>query len=133
MFRIAEEFQRESGSWHRAPHVRDSEGSILRRSVARPADGGTVRLSALADATGDYTVEIDANRLEVRLLRTYADRAPSRLNVWPLPHDVWQSGSSEPFELLAEQRSEDGPVAELTLRCRGEVMGVAIDLYPRRW
>lgn len=102
-------------------------------SFARPGDaGGLIRLRFLGDASGAYLLELDANRVEARLLRARgASEAsePSLLKTWPLPHDVWRARSLESFAIGVERRPQDD-VVEISLSCRGEIVGVAVDVRP---
>lgn len=107
---------------------------VVAASLSRPPvdeQGSIVRIDLLEDASGSYELIIDADRREASLVRTYKGRIPELLRVWPLPHDLWSSKTPEPFEMVIEPRPEDGSVAELALRLRGELVGVAVDVKPR--
>jgi|GEM_PF-1068286 len=151
-----ERFARIDGGWRRVTvtttgrpltsHVlhleRDDEDQVLplaaplvlSASLARPPrtpEGCFARLELLEDRSGDYTLTIDADRKEATLVRTFDARAPELIDVWVLPHDFWDSTAPERIEIAIEPRPEDGSVAELTMRVRGELVGVAVDVRPR--
>jgi LmbE family N-acetylglucosaminyl deacetylase len=104
--------------------------------VREPPQGPDVErrvlsVSFLADGAGEYRLEIDAARREVRFLRRQATGPATVLQVWPMPHDAWSTAEAEEFEIEFEPIPEDGPVAEVTLRLRGQLLGVAVDASPR--
>lgn len=93
---------------------------LVRPGVGR-SNRASVRLDVALEGGGEYVLAIDAGAGEATLSREKV------LHVWPLPHDLWRSQIDEPFELSIDPRPEDGAVTEITLRCRGATVGVAID------
>ena len=151
-----ERFIRSEGGWRRATTAmpgrpltthtlrieRDEEDRILpltaplllSASLARPPrteHGSVARVDLLEDRSGSYTLTIDADRREASLVRTFEAHDSELLRVWPLPHDVWAGAAPEHIEIAIEPRPEDGSVAELTLRIRDELVGVAVDVRPK--
>ena len=149
-----ERLTRTEGRWHRGPAAtqawrthtlrlspRDSEYELpfaapiaVAGNISRPRStntGRVARIELLTDASGSYTLSIDADRREATLARRFDGRPPERLRVWPMPHDLWTSTTTEPLELAIEPHPEDGSVAELSLRVRNELVGVAVDVRPR--
>jgi hypothetical protein len=149
-----ESFTKSGGRWRRVSSSRPAEmvdtmlhiGSSERRIVAlapplsismnlaRPARTERVsvaRIRLLEDRSGSYSLEIDADRRLATLVRTFEARPPDLMSEWLLPHDLWVSDDVEPFALAIEPRPEDGGVAELTVYCRDEIVGVAVDVRPR--
>jgi hypothetical protein len=103
-------------------------------SLVRPPPterGSVARIDLLEDRSGSYSLTIDADRREATLTRTFETRPPELVRVWLLPHDLWASAAPEPVALAIEPRPEDGSIAELSLRFRGELVGVAVDVRPR--
>lgn len=89
----------------------------------------------LADATGAYAFDVDAGTRQARLARESHDAAGDRvveLQQWPLPYDLWSTSETETFELRIDPRPDDAGVAELSLYVRGALVGVAVDVHPRR-
>lgn len=113
-----EAFERRAGSWRR----KDGSPPIATRTarIAR----GVARLALLEDAAAGYGVAIDGARLEARALRV-SGGAETVLATWPLPHDLWAEDAEEPFEATVDPVPGDGPVVEISLRCRGALVGVA--------
>jgi hypothetical protein len=103
-------------------------------NLARPERterGNIARIGILEDRSGSYSLAIDADRRRATLVRTFEARPPELLIEWFLPHDLWSSGDMEPIALAIAPRGEDGGVAELTMYCRDEIVGVAVDVHPR--
>jgi LmbE family N-acetylglucosaminyl deacetylase len=103
-------------------------------NLARPTPterGSVARLGLLEDRSGSYSLALDADRRRATLVRTVEAGPPNLTREWLLPHDLWASGNVERFSLAIERRPEDGGVAELTLYCRDEIVGVAVDVRPR--
>ncbi len=112
---------------HEAPFSLSAE--LLR---PRPtAQGSVARFEILADPTGHYALTVDADRRVAALTRHFEGRPPLAMQDWLLPHDMWSGEGVERVELSVELRPEDGGVAELSLWCRGDLVGVAVDPAPR--
>jgi len=95
--------------------------------------GDVVTVHVLADASGAYVLSLDAKKRDATLRRVDASGTARLERRWPLPHDVWARAStpSEDVELAVESLPRDGGVAEVTLRMRGVIVGVAVDVHPR--
>lgn len=103
-------------------------------SLARPPPdehGSIARIDVLEDRAGSYELSIDAERREASLARTFESGTSEVLRTWMLPHDLWVSSEPERIDLAIDPRPEDGSVAELSLRWRGELVGVAVDVHPK--
>ena len=88
-------------------------------------------IEVLADETGAYRFAYDPARAAAVLSRV--DRGEPRiLKTWLLPHDLWESSDRERVELRFDPRPRDGNVSEITLFVRRELVGVAVDVHPRR-
>ena len=151
-----EQFTRSEGSWRRATTAAPGRGFRthtlllqqqdedrilplaaplqLSASLSRPSrteQGEVARIDLLEDRSGSYTLTIDADRREALLVRTFETRERELLHLWPLPHDLWAGAAPEHIEIAIEPRPEDGSIAEVTLRVRDELVGVAVDLRPK--
>lgn len=107
---------------------------VVSASLARPPHdehGSVARFDLLEDRAGSYELSIDAERREASLVRTFESGPPEVLRTWLLPHDLWASAEPERIDLAIDPRPEDGSVAELSLRWRGELVGVAVDVHPK--
>lgn len=114
-----EAFAREGSSWVR-------RGAVALAASRARLPRADARLVAAGEGAYGYAAEIDAARLEARLVR----RGPAEdvlLHVAPLPHDLWSTGAEEDFELRVDDVPEDH-VNEVSLRCRGSLAAVAVDL-----
>ena len=88
-------------------------------------------IEVLADERGAYRFAYDPVAQAAVLSRI--DGAERRtVKTWPLPHDLWGSGDRERVELRFDPRPQDGDVSEITLLVRRELVGVAVDVHPRR-
>ena len=88
-------------------------------------------IEVLADETGAYRFAYDPRGHAAVLSRVH--RGERRVvKTWLLPHDLWETGEREHFELRFDPRPQDGDVAEITLFARRELVGVAVDVHPRR-
>jgi LmbE family N-acetylglucosaminyl deacetylase len=86
-------------------------------------------IEVLADESGAYRFAYDRPRNAAELIRVH--RGERRVvKTWPLPHDLWASSDREHVELRFDPR--DGDVLEIALLVRHEIVGVAIDVHPRR-
>ena len=88
-------------------------------------------VEVLADETGAYRLAYDPRENAAVLSRISRD-ALRVVKTWPLPHDLWASGDREHIELRFDPRPRDGDVLEVTLFVRRELVGVAVDVHPRR-
>lgn len=73
-----------------------------------------------------YELEIDIAHHEARVVRKSAGAKPKTLATWPLPYDVTPADVPDQ-QMIVDERAADG-VTEVTVRFRGAVLGVAIDL-----
>lgn len=143
-----ETFERHDASWHRSSQQPPLEGKVLdltggapatlraRLPLALTADlerpATPLALHVLGDDTGAYRLEIDPIRREARLYDPRRDAGAAPMRVWALPHDLWSAAKPESLALLIEARPDEGDVAEISLSLRGAIVGVAIDVEPRR-
>jgi LmbE family N-acetylglucosaminyl deacetylase len=95
------------------------------------AGGRVARLRVLEDQSGSYELSIDADRRTATLVRRVEGAASELLREWPLPHDLWEASPVEHVRFTIQPRPDDGDVAELILRLRHEMVGVAVDVHPR--
>jgi LmbE family N-acetylglucosaminyl deacetylase len=96
-----------------------------------PKPQPAVEVLADADGAGSYRLAYDGDQGAAVLSRI--ERGASRaVKTWLLPHDLWQASDRERVELRFEGRAHDGDVAEIALRVRRELVGVAVDVHPRR-
>lgn len=113
-----EDLEARGGRWVRIGRAGPSRRRRLRRS------GG--RLSVPEAAA--YEVVVDGAKREAA-----CEKNGKVLQVWPLPFDLWSDGDGEEaFEIEVDARPEDGAVVEISLRCRGELVGVAVDPHATR-
>ncbi len=104
------------------PETYERDGTRWRRAGSSGRSARTAMLgSTLALDVGEHRLEVDPANHEATLRRSGQVR-----EVWPLAHDLWRTGA-EPFTLEVDSRADDA-VVEITLRVRGEVVGVAIDV-----
>jgi hypothetical protein len=88
-------------------------------------------IEVLADESGAYRFAYDPREHAAVLSRI--DGGDRRtVKTWPLPHDLWGCGDRERVELRFDPRPLDGDVSEITLLVRRELVGVAVDVHPRR-
>lgn len=73
-----------------------------------------------------YELELDIAHHEARVVRKSAGVAPKTLATWPLPHDAAPADAPD-HQMIVDERADDG-VTEITVRFRGAVLGVAIDV-----
>lgn len=71
---------------------------------------------------GGYVLEIGEREARLRRATGASFRA------WPLPDDLWERAAAQPFAVAVEPKPEDGPVTEVSVACRGELVGVAVDV-----
>jgi LmbE family N-acetylglucosaminyl deacetylase len=88
-------------------------------------------VDVLADESGAYRFAYDPPGHAAVLSRV--DRGELRIvKTWLLPHDLWRSSERERVELRFDPRPQDGDVLEIALFLRHELVGVAVDVHPRR-
>lgn len=92
---------------------------------------GPPAVEMLAGDGGAYRLAFDGAENAAVLERIEGGRRRS-LKRWLLPHDMWRARDSERVELRFEPRPADGDVSEISLYVRSEIVGVAVDVHPRR-
>ncbi len=86
-------------------------------------------VALLADDSGAYDLSYDASANAAVLTRVNAG-ARRLVKTWLLPHDAWSHAEREHVELRFDPRAQD--VAEISLLLRHQLVGVAVDVHPRR-
>jgi LmbE family N-acetylglucosaminyl deacetylase len=88
-------------------------------------------IDMLADESGAYRLAYD-ERGHAAILSRLERGTRRTVKTWLLPQDLWGSSDPERVELRFDPRPQDGDVAEITLLVRRELVGVAVDVHPRR-
>ena len=88
-------------------------------------------IEVLGDESGAYRFAYDAGQNAAVLSRI--DRGKSRtVKTWLLPHDLWATADEERVDLRFYPGPQDGDVTEISMFVRRELVGVAVDVHPRR-
>jgi LmbE family N-acetylglucosaminyl deacetylase len=88
-------------------------------------------VEVLADESGAYRLAYEPIERAAVLSRA-GQGEPRVVKKWLLPHDLWENGEPEHVELRFDPRPREGDVAEVSLFVRHELVGVAVDVHPRR-
>ncbi len=88
-------------------------------------------IEVLGDESGAYRFAYDPGQRAAILSRI--DRGEQRtVKTWLLPHDLWATSDRERVDLRFDTRPQDGDALEISLLVRRELVGVAVDVHPRR-